>query len=53
MQIPLVEGRYFNDGDTAESPPVAIVDEYLAKKYFPNRSALGQQLQRGGPTVRA
>jgi putative ABC transport system permease protein len=49
MKIPLVEGRYFNDGDTAESPPVVIVDAYMAKKYFPNRSALGQQLQRGGP----
>ena len=48
LKIPLVEGRYFNDGDTADSPSVAIVDDYMAKKYFPNRSALGQQLQRGG-----
>jgi predicted permease len=49
MKIPLVEGRFFNDADTAESPPVVVVDAYMAKKYFPNRSALGQQLQRGGP----
>jgi predicted permease len=49
MKIPLVEGRFFTDGDTADSPPAVIVDQYMAKKYFPNRTALGQQLQRGGP----
>ena len=26
-----------------------VVDQYLANKYFANRSAIGQQLQRGGP----
>jgi predicted permease len=49
MKIPLVEGRFFNDADTAESPQVVVVDQYMAKKYFANRSALGQQIQRGGP----
>jgi putative ABC transport system permease protein len=49
MKIPLIEGRFFNDGDTADSPPVVVVDQYMAKKYFANRSAIGQQLQRGGP----
>jgi putative ABC transport system permease protein len=49
MRIPLVEGRFFNDGDTADSPPVVIVDKYMATKYFANRSALGQQIRRGGP----
>lgn len=49
MKIPLVEGRVFNDGDTAESTPVVVVDDLMAKKYFPGRSALGGQIQRGGP----
>jgi predicted permease len=49
MRIPLVEGRFFNDGDTADSPPVVVVDEYLVKRYFANRSAIGQQIRRGGP----
>jgi predicted permease len=49
MQIPLVEGRVFNDGDTAESTPVVVVDRYLANKYFAGRSAVGHQIQRGGP----
>jgi predicted permease len=49
MKIPLIEGRFFNDGDTADSPPVVVVDQFLANKYFAKRSALGQQIQRGGP----
>ena len=48
MQIPLVEGRFFNDGDTADSPGVVVVDQYMARKYFSGKSALGQQIQRGG-----
>jgi predicted permease len=49
MKIPLLEGRFFNDGDTADSQPVVVVDQYLVKKYFSTRSAIGQQIQRGGP----
>ena len=47
MQIPLIEGRLFNDGDTPDSAPVAIVDQYLVDKYFKGRSAIGQEIQRG------
>jgi predicted permease len=50
MQIPLLEGRLFSDGDTADSPPVVVVDKYLVDRYFQGRSALGQQIRRGGPT---
>jgi predicted permease len=50
MQIPLLEGRLFNDGDTGDAPPVVIVDKYLVDRYFPGRSAIGQQVRRGGPT---
>jgi predicted permease len=49
MQIPLIEGRLFNDSDTADSPPVVVVDQYLVRRYFPGQSALGHQIQRGGP----
>lgn len=49
MQIPLLEGRVFTDGDTADSPRVVVVDQYLAQRYFAGRSAVGQQLRRGGP----
>ncbi len=50
MQIPLIAGRTFNDGDTRDAAPVVVIDEYLVKKYFADRSPLGQQIQRGGPT---
>jgi predicted permease len=53
MRIPLIEGRFFNDGDTADSPPVVVVDQYLAKRYFAGRSAIGQQIRRGGPNIPA
>ena len=50
MQIPLVEGRLFNDGDTADSPQVVVVDQYLVNRYFKEKSALGQSIQRGDAT---
>jgi predicted permease len=51
LGIPLLEGRLFNDGDTADSPRVVVVDKLLADRYFAARklSALGQQVRRGGP----
>jgi predicted permease len=50
MHIPLRKGRYFTTTDTAEAPPVCIVDEYLVSRYFPDRDPIGQQIRRGGPT---
>jgi len=50
MQIPLVAGRLFTDADTADSPRVVIIDQYLVKRYFPDKSPLGQQTRFGGPT---
>jgi predicted permease len=50
MQIPLREGRFFNESDTKTSPPVGIVDEYMAKELWPNQSPLGKRLHNGGIT---
>jgi len=50
MQIPLREGRFFNESDTQTSPPVGIVDEYMAKELWPNQSPLGKRLHNGGIT---
>jgi predicted permease len=49
MEIPLRQGRVFSDTDTADSPRVAIVDELLAKRYFPAADAIGRQLNFGSP----
>ena len=50
MGIPLIEGRLFNDADAAESPLVVVIDQFLVKRYFKDRSPIGQQIRRGGPT---
>jgi predicted permease len=41
--IPLVAGRNFTTQDTATSPHVALVNETLARRFFPNQSALGHR----------
>jgi predicted permease len=47
MGIPLLRGRTFNrpEVEDRESPPVAIIDEALARKLWPDGDALGQQIQ--------
>ena len=50
MQIPLLEGRFFNESDIQTNPPVGIVDEYMAKQLWPNQSPLGKRLHNGGST---
>jgi putative ABC transport system permease protein len=50
MQIPLREGRLFNQLDRSDSPPVVIVDEALARKYWPDESALGKRIMVNGTT---
>ncbi len=44
MQTPLRRGRFFNDGDMAAAPAVAIVNEALVRKYWPNQDALGKRI---------
>jgi len=44
MKIPLVRGRYFDARDTAEAPRTIIVDEKLAKKFWPNQDPLGRRM---------
>ena len=41
MAIPLREGRDFGPQDTATSPKVAIVNEQLARQFFPRRNPIG------------
>jgi predicted permease len=44
MGVPVLEGRDFLESDTKDSPLVAIVNESLAKKFFPKGSAIGHHL---------
>ena len=45
MGIELIKGRLFTAEDTPATPPVAIIDEVLARRYFPNEDPLGQRLK--------
>ena len=42
MGIPLLRGRYFNEQDTVKTPLVAIIDENLARDFFPDSDPDGQ-----------
>jgi putative ABC transport system permease protein len=44
MQIPLLAGRTFDDNDTPESQPVAIITRSMAEQYFKGENPLGQQV---------
>jgi predicted permease len=48
LNVPIVEGRAFQETDRAESRPVAIVNEMFARKYYPNQSSIGKRLRLKG-----
>ena len=45
--IPLLRGRYFDEGDSDTAPHVVIVSESLARHYWPLEKALGKRLKPG------
>jgi len=47
MRIPLLRGRDFDDRDTAGSPLVVLVNESMARKYWPDEDAIGKRLRMG------
>jgi putative ABC transport system permease protein len=49
LEIPLLEGRLFNDLDDSERPLVAIVSQEMARRFWPGQSAVGKRILRGKP----
>jgi len=47
MEIPLITGRNFTDSDTYKTKPVAVIDQTLARRYWPGQNPLGQELKFG------
>ncbi|HVR95697.1 MAG TPA: ABC transporter permease [Thermoanaerobaculia bacterium] len=47
MRIPLLAGRGFLPADDARSSPVVLVDEELARRYFPRQSPIGRRIRFG------
>ena len=48
MEIPLRQGRLFQDSDGADARHVAVVSEEFVRRTWPNENPIGRQLQFGG-----
>jgi putative ABC transport system permease protein len=46
----LLQGRDVSEQDTAQTFPVAVISEELARQAWPNQDPLGKRIRRGGPT---
>jgi predicted permease len=54
LKAALVRGRYFTEADDPSHPRVAIINQALARKYFPNEDPVGQRIandEMGRPSV--
>ncbi len=49
MEMPLISGRSFTLGDGPDDPPVVIVSQLLADRYWPNESPVGHTILTGDP----
>jgi predicted permease len=41
----LIRGRYFSDSDNAQSPLVAVIDEVMARRYWPDENPIGKRFK--------
>lgn len=49
MGMSLMRGRLFTADDTATTPPVAVISEALAQRYFPHQDPIGRHMTFGFP----
>jgi predicted permease len=47
LKIPIRQGRVFSDLDRADTQPVALVDEILARQYWPGENPVGKHIRNG------
>jgi macrolide transport system ATP-binding/permease protein len=50
LQAKLLRGRFFTDGDEPKKPSVILINQALAKKYFPGEDPIGRKVGDGGLT---
>jgi putative ABC transport system permease protein len=48
MGIPLLRGRLLSGRDVREAPPVILIDETLARQYFPGENPIGRRMRLWG-----
>jgi macrolide transport system ATP-binding/permease protein len=54
LKARLLQGRFFTEADDASRPGVAVINQALARKYFPGQDPVGQRIaddEGGRPTV--
>jgi putative ABC transport system permease protein len=49
IKTPLLRGRFFRESDNTDAPGVVIINDALAKKYWPNEDALGKRITFSDP----
>ena len=49
MGIPLVQGRLFNQADTEQTAPVAIVNKTMAREFWPGEDPIGKRFKPSSP----
>jgi predicted permease len=47
LQIPLLKGRWFTNQDRINMPRVAVIDDTLARAYWPGQNPIGKRIQFG------
>src|SRR4030095_8688335 len=48
MGVPLVKGRLFDERDVKDAQQTVIVNENLARRFWPNEEPIGKRLERAG-----
>ena len=51
LNIPVVQGRSFGWRDTGQGPPVAIINEAMARQFWPGQDPIGKRIRPGPPSV--
>ncbi len=51
LSIPIVQGRSFGLRDTGQGTPVAIINEAMARQFWPGQDPVGKRLRPGPPSV--
>jgi len=51
LRTPVLSGRPFQERDVAGAPPVVVVNQAFAERYFPGESALGKSVDFGWDTT--
>jgi putative ABC transport system permease protein len=49
MRIPLLKGRFFTEADAEKSPEVVLINETMARRFWPNENPIGKRVKQGWP----